>query len=89
MTLKEWLSKCITGPHKIVAVFLLAVWSIFAVVAMEFGGSSEDLARSFHSHPTMSEIIREAALAVDKRQRQGLAMPTKLFSRLRFFHRRA
>lgn len=41
------------------------------VVAMEFGGSSEDLARSFHSHPTMSEVVREAALAVDKRQRQG------------------
>lgn len=41
------------------------------VVAMEFGGSSEDLARSFHSHPTMTEVIREAALAVDKRQRQG------------------
>jgi dihydrolipoamide dehydrogenase len=41
------------------------------VVAMEFGGSREDLARSFHSHPTMSEVIREAALAVDKRQRQG------------------
>jgi dihydrolipoamide dehydrogenase len=41
------------------------------VVAMEFGGSSEDLARSFHSHPTMSEAIREAALAVDKRQRQS------------------
>lgn len=40
-------------------------------VAMEFGGSSEDLARSFHSHPTMSEVVREAALAVDKRQRQG------------------
>ncbi len=31
MTLKEWLSKCITGPHKIVAVFLLAVWSVFAI----------------------------------------------------------
>ncbi|MBC7753114.1 MAG: dihydrolipoyl dehydrogenase [Moraxellaceae bacterium] len=41
------------------------------IVAMEFGGSSEDIARSFHSHPTMSEAIREAALAVDKRQRQG------------------
>ncbi|OFZ31342.1 MAG: dihydrolipoyl dehydrogenase [Bdellovibrionales bacterium RIFCSPHIGHO2_01_FULL_40_29] len=41
------------------------------VVAMEFGGSSEDLARSFHSHPTMSEVIREAALNVDKRARQG------------------
>ncbi len=40
------------------------------VVAMEFGGSSEDLARSFHAHPTLSETIREAALAVEKRQRQ-------------------
>ncbi|MFN8792004.1 MAG: dihydrolipoyl dehydrogenase [Bdellovibrionales bacterium] len=40
------------------------------VVAMEFGGSSEDLARSFHSHPTLTEVIREAALAVEKRQRQ-------------------
>lgn len=41
-----------------------------AVVCMEFGGSSEDLARSFHAHPTLSEVIREAALAVDKRARQ-------------------
>lgn len=40
------------------------------VVAMEFSASSEDLARSFHSHPTLSEAIREAALAVEKRQRQ-------------------
>ena len=31
MTLKEWLSKSITRPHKIVAIFLLAVWSVFAV----------------------------------------------------------
>lgn len=42
-----------------------------AVVAMEFGGSSEDLARSFHAHPTLSEVVREAALAVDKRARQS------------------
>lgn len=40
------------------------------IVAMEFGGSSEDLARSFHSHPTLSEVVREAALAVEKRARQ-------------------
>jgi len=40
------------------------------VVCMEFGGSSEDLARSFHGHPTLSEVVREAALAVEKRQRQ-------------------
>ena len=38
------------------------------VVAMEFGASSEDVARSFHAHPTMPEAIKEAALAVDKRQ---------------------
>jgi dihydrolipoamide dehydrogenase len=42
-----------------------------AVVAMEFGGSSEDIARSFHAHPTLSEVMREAALAVDKRARQA------------------
>ena len=42
-----------------------------AVVAMEFGGSSEDLARSFHAHPTLSEVIREAALNVEKRARQS------------------
>ncbi|MGE0762087.1 MAG: dihydrolipoyl dehydrogenase [Bdellovibrionales bacterium] len=41
-----------------------------AVIAMEFGGSAEDLARSFHAHPTLSEVMREAALAVDKRARQ-------------------
>lgn len=41
-----------------------------AVVAMEFGASSEDLARSFHAHPTLSEVMREAALDVDKRARQ-------------------
>ncbi|HAG90504.1 MAG TPA: dihydrolipoyl dehydrogenase [Bdellovibrionales bacterium] len=42
-----------------------------AVVAMEFGSSSEDVARSFHAHPTLPEVIREAALAVDKRARQS------------------
>ncbi len=42
-----------------------------AVVAMEFGGSAEDLARSFHAHPTLSETLREAALNVDKRARQA------------------
>lgn len=41
-----------------------------AVICMEFGGSSEDLARSFHAHPTLPEAIREAALDVDKRARQ-------------------
>ncbi|MFL6513485.1 MAG: dihydrolipoyl dehydrogenase [Chthoniobacterales bacterium] len=34
---------------------------------MEFGGSAEDLGRTCHSHPTLSEAVKEAALAVDKR----------------------
>ena len=41
-----------------------------AVVAMTLGASSEDLARSFHAHPTLSEVMREAALNVEKRARQ-------------------
>ena len=38
-----------------------------AVVAMEFLASSEDLARIVHAHPTLSEVMHETALAVDKR----------------------
>ncbi len=38
-----------------------------AAVAMEFGASSEDIARCCHAHPTLAEAVREAALAVDKR----------------------
>jgi dihydrolipoamide dehydrogenase len=38
-----------------------------AVVAMEFRASSEDIARICHAHPSLSEAIKEAALAVDKR----------------------
>ncbi len=37
------------------------------VSVMEFGGSSEDIARTCHAHPTLSEAVKEAALAVDKR----------------------
>ncbi len=36
-------------------------------VAMEFGASAEDLARTCHAHPTFSEAVKEAALSVDKR----------------------
>ena len=36
-------------------------------VAMEFGASAEDIARTCHAHPTHNEAIREAAMAVDKR----------------------
>ena len=49
------------GPH---AGEMIAEMS----VAMEFGASSEDIARTCHAHPTFSEAIKEAALSVDKRQ---------------------
>lgn len=38
------------------------------VVLMEFGGSSEDLARTCHAHPTYNEAVKEAAMAIEKRQ---------------------
>ena len=38
-----------------------------AAVAIEFGASSEDVARSSHAHPTLAEAMKEAALAVDRR----------------------
>ena len=48
------------GPH---AGELIAEMA----VAMEFGASAEDIARTCHAHPTFSEAIKEAALSVDKR----------------------
>lgn len=50
----------IIGPH---AGDLIAE----VTVLMEFGGSSEDLGRTCHAHPTLAEAVKEAALAVDKR----------------------
>jgi dihydrolipoamide dehydrogenase len=41
-----------------------------AAVIMEFGGAAEDLARTCHAHPTLTEAVKEAALAVDKRALQ-------------------
>lgn len=38
-----------------------------AVLALEYGGSCEDLQRTIHAHPTLSEAVHEAALAADKR----------------------
>ncbi len=38
-----------------------------AALAMEFGASSEDIARTCHAHPTLNEAVKEAALAVDNR----------------------
>jgi len=48
------------GPH--VGTMISEV-----VIAMEFGASSEDIARTCHAHPTHTEAVKEAALAVDKR----------------------
>ena len=50
----------VIGPHAGEMIAEMAV-------AMEFGASSEDIARTCHAHPTYSEAIKEAALAVDKR----------------------
>ena len=50
----------IVGPH---AGEIIAE----AAVIMEFGGSAEDLARTCHAHPTLTEAVKEAALAVAKR----------------------
>ena len=38
-----------------------------AALAIEFGASAEDIARTCHDHPTLSEAVKEAALAVDGR----------------------
>ena len=37
------------------------------VIAMEFGASAEDVARTCHAHPTLNEVVKEAALATDGR----------------------
>jgi dihydrolipoamide dehydrogenase len=36
-------------------------------LAIEMGASAEDVARSVHAHPTLAEVVKEAALAVDRR----------------------
>lgn len=56
----EILGACIMGPN---ASELIAE----VVLAMEMGASAEDLARTVHAHPTLSEAVKEAFLAVDKR----------------------
>ena len=45
-----------------------------AVLAMEYAASSEDLQRTIHAHPTLSEALHEAALAADKR---AIDMPNR------------
>ena len=51
----------IIGPHSGDMIAEMAL-------AMEFGASSEDIARTCHAHPTHTEAIKEAALAVDKKR---------------------
>jgi dihydrolipoamide dehydrogenase len=58
-------SDCVLGVH--IVGFGAGEMIHEAAVLMEFGGSSEDLARTCHAHPTMSEAVKEAALAVAKR----------------------
>ncbi len=55
----------ILGAHILGAEAGNLIHEIGAV--MEFGGSAEDIARTCHAHPTLAEIVKEAALAVDKR----------------------
>ena len=59
------------GTDKILGVFIVGPNAseliAEAVIAVEFGGSAEDLARTCHAHPTLSEAVKEAALAVASR----------------------
>jgi dihydrolipoamide dehydrogenase len=56
---------------RLLAVHIFGPWAsdliAECVTVMEFAGSAEDIARICHAHPTLSEAVREAALAVDKR----------------------
>lgn len=60
-----------TGTDRILGVHIIGPRAgdliAEATVAIEFGASSEDLARTCHAHPTLAEALREAALAVDER----------------------
>ena len=55
----------ILGVHIIAAAASEMIAEATAII--EFGGSAEDLARTCHAHPTLTEAVKEAALAVDKR----------------------
>ena len=55
----------ILGVHIIAAAASEMIAEATAI--MEFGGSAEDLARTCHAHPTLTEAVKEAALALDKR----------------------
>ncbi len=65
--------KILADKHtdKILGVFIIGANASELIaestLAVEFGASAEDIARSFHAHPTLAETVREAALDVDKR----------------------
>jgi dihydrolipoamide dehydrogenase len=61
--LEEVATKKVVGVHMLGAGVGEMIGEV--CVAMEFGASAEDIARTCHAHPTMSEAIREAAKAVD------------------------
>lgn len=56
---------------RVLGVHILGPWASDliseAVTVMEFDGSAEDIARTVHAHPTLTEVLREAALDVDRR----------------------
>jgi hypothetical protein len=51
------------GGCGVVCGVLPCAWREQAVLAMEYGASSEDIARTCHAHPTLSEAVKEAAMA--------------------------
>ena len=59
------------GTDRVLGVHILGVRAgdliAEAVAAIEFGATSEDIARTSHAHPTLAEAVKEAALAVDRR----------------------
>lgn len=60
------------STDRLLGMHIIGAWAsdliTEAVSVIEFGGSAEDIARTCHAHPTLSEVVKEAALAVDKRQ---------------------
>jgi len=64
-------SECLLQLDRVLGAHIVGPWASDliseAVTVMEFGGSSEDIARTVHAHPTLTEVVREAALDVDKR----------------------
>ena len=59
----------------VLGVHIVGPWASTLIaevgMVMEFGGSAEDIARSVHAHPTLSEVIKEAALGIDGRMIHG------------------